>query len=396
MMGLRVSVAVAVMLALAACGESALNRTPSPNATLLPSSTPTSLPTESPTATPIPPTLTVSPTPTSSGAPLDGESALPVRFPRDEALHDVPLEWWYFNGHLSDVDGRAYSFHFVGIQGRMSGGIEARAMHWSLGVPGEDVVIKAEKWAPGKTRSPESGFAVALDGWSIRGSEGAYALEAETGGRGFSLRLEETKAPALHGEDGIIDMGPAGDSYYYSRTRLRASGTLALDGVSLEVSGDAWMDHQWGDFGQERIRWNWFSLQLDDGSELMAVFFWDLASREPFPGYATFVDLGGMVRYLQPEDVRVKALGSWTSPRTGASYPTGWLLEVPALDMSLTIDPVHRDAEFDVSVLTSRAYWEGAAVFSGKSRGTTVAGRGYVEMGGYDLVERPDEQPTER
>lgn len=94
-MGLRVSVAVAVMLALAACGESALNRTPSPNATLLPSATPTSLPTESPTATPIPPTLTVSPTPTSSGAPLDGESALPVRFPREEALHDVPLEWWY-------------------------------------------------------------------------------------------------------------------------------------------------------------------------------------------------------------------------------------------------------------------------------------------------------------
>src|SRR4029450_10254533 len=74
------------------------------------------------------------------------------------------------------------------------------------------------------------------------------AMAGSPGGLGLELTLAATKPPALHDHDGWIDFGPAGSSYYYSRTAMTAAGTLTLDGKPLAVDGSAWFDHQWGDF----------------------------------------------------------------------------------------------------------------------------------------------------
>jgi len=34
----------------------------------------------------------------------------PVILPKDNGPHDLIVEWWYFNGHLYDKDGKRYSF----------------------------------------------------------------------------------------------------------------------------------------------------------------------------------------------------------------------------------------------------------------------------------------------
>ncbi len=39
----------------------------------------------------------------------------------------------------------------------------------------------------------------------------------------------------------------------------------------VEVAGEAWFDHEWSTsaLGAGAVGWDWFSLQLDDGRELM-------------------------------------------------------------------------------------------------------------------------------
>ena len=217
----------------------------------------------------------------------------------------------------------------------------------------------------------------------MEGAEGEYSLTATEGQYGISLHAVDTKAPVLHGDGGIIDMGPAGKSYYYSRTNLEVRGTITVEGIEREVTGNAWMDHQWGDFGRERVRWNWFSLQLEDHTELMAVLFWDIDTGELVQRYGTYVLLGGSPRYLTREDIEVTALSSWTSPNTGITYPMKWVLGVEPLKLTLDVEPVHLDAEFHVSRFAPLVYWEGAATFSGLREGIPVSGRGFVEMGGY-------------
>src|ERR671919_798165 len=64
---------------------------------------------------------------------------------------------------------------------------------------------------------------------------------------------------------------PAGRTYYYSRPRMDATGTLTLDSSALAVQGTVWFDHQWGDFIAVGggSGWDWFAVNLDDGTDVM-------------------------------------------------------------------------------------------------------------------------------
>ena len=116
--------------------------------------------------------------------------------------------------------------------------------------------------------------------WQMTGADGRDELRASLsseeaaaagspGGLGLALTAGATKPPALHDRDGWIDFGPAGGSYYYSRTAMDAAGTLTLDGEDLAVTGEAWFDHQWGDFiSVGGGGWDWFAVNLDDGTDL--------------------------------------------------------------------------------------------------------------------------------
>jgi hypothetical protein len=69
--------------------------------------------------------------------------------------------------------------------------------------------------------------------------------------------------------------GKDANTYYYSRPRLIANGTITIAGERVPVHGTAWFDHQWGGQqgpkGQGLTRWIWFGLQLEDepGTDVM-------------------------------------------------------------------------------------------------------------------------------
>ncbi len=403
-----------IAVALVGC-EAPKDPTPSPTAARPPAleSSPARVAGPTPAPTPLAlltPTvmLTPSPAPTATFMPTlapapvsTREDARLIHLPQDEAPHGVPVEWWYFNGHLSDSDDGHYSFHFVGFHVndvqviQPLKGLDTRVLHFTLATPDGSGGVKAERMALGLGERPTEGFAVTAGGWSMEGVNGRFSLEASEGEYGLSLEMERTKPPTLHGGDGIVGMGPAGESYYYSRTRLKARGTITTGGVPREVTGEAWMDQQWGDFGREPVGWDWFSLQLDDNTEVMAFLLWDFDTGELLRKAGTYISPDGAPHYLHGEDIEVTARDSWTSPRTKIEYPVGWQLRIVPVSLSVEIEPVHMDAEFDVSKLGAPVYWEGAVTFSGQRDGQPVDGRGFAELVGYDKRDQQDEAGPE-
>jgi predicted secreted hydrolase len=202
-------------------------------------------------------------------------------------------------------------------------------------------------------------------------------------GFGIDLDLAASKPATLHDTDGWVDFGPAGGSYYYSRTRMAATGEVTIDGTPVEVTGTAWFDHQWGDFiAVGGGGWDWFALGLDDGTDITLSLVRGQDGTYPLV-YGTLVDPKGDARHLSAGDFVVTPTGSWTSPRSGATYPSGWRVRIPSAGLDLEVSPTVLDQELDTRATTGVVYWEGDQVVGGTMGGRPIAGRGYVELTGY-------------
>jgi len=319
-------------------------------------------------ATPLPP-LTP-PEPTQMPA---------VQFPRDALPHDVLTEWWYYTGHLrTDGEPREYGFEFTIFQVRRQNVPSGYLAHFAITDVDAQRFSHQARVAQGEAFTA---FPLEVDGWRLTSDGAADVIEASMQpGPGaetaYTLRLEtrDTKPPALH-NGGIINYGAAGASYYYSRTRLDVSGALATgDGPPQAVTGEAWMDHQWGDFVVADGGWDWYSLQLDDNSELMLYIVRD-GSGKTIGVYGSQVLADGSTREIS--GTLPTATRSWTSPHTGAAYPSGWRLDLPD-GRQMEIEPVLRDQELFFPDFGGMTYWEGAVRVGGD-----LTGQGYVELTGY-------------
>jgi predicted secreted hydrolase len=306
--------------------------------------------------------------------PPDTDIALPA----DEAPHGMVMEWWYYTGHLTAAGNQRYGFELTIFQTR-AGGQYAYVGHFAI----TDLQTQTHLYAQRAVAPPDrySRFDLAIGDWTILGTAEGDRLTAAMDGYALDLLVAPAKPPAFHGERGIVEMGSGGTSFYYSKTRLEASGTLTVGGQAQEVTGLAWMDHQWGDFevfGSDG--WDWFSVQLDDDHDLM-LYLLHLKDGSVVPTGGTLVTPEGCQRALS--GFTATATGEWLSPRSGASYPMGWTLEVPAEEIQLTVTPQLLDQEMDCRQTTMNVYWEGAVSIQGTHHGRAVAGQGYVELCGY-------------
>ena len=299
----------------------------------------------------------------------------PVSLPRDDAPHNDLTEWWYYTGHLTASGGQTYGFELVIFQGNRQADPTAYAAHFAITDNGRNQFRWSERTASGSQVHASPGFDLNMNGWLMGGSNGHDRLTADMPDYGIALDLSALKPAALHNGNGIISFGPAGDSYYYSRTRLAVAGTLTDHGRPLSVTGLAWMDHQWGNFITGAGGWDWFSIQLDDDTELMLFFLRDAAGQPAVP-YGTLVDTTGHETALRPGSFGQQARGSWTSPSTGIAYPSGWT--ITAAGQTLILTPTVKAQELNPTQSTGFPYWEGDVTVTGAK-----TGQGYVELVGY-------------
>ncbi len=329
-------------------------------------------------------------------------------FPRDHGSHPTyRTEWWYYTGHLHAKSGRSFGFELT---------------FFRRGIPPEDVTTLPSRWSVkdlylahfavtdlhgkrfhfsekfsreglGKAGADEAKLQVWIDDWRAEATTdmpGVHTLVARDDTHALSLTLQPAKPLVTHGAAGVSrkgkDVGQA--SHYYSFTRLATTGNLMIDGEQFEVTGTSWMDHEFGsgDLGADQVGWDWFSLQLEDNTELMLYRMRLSDGSSDLASSGTAVSPDGHFRHLDVTDFQIESTGTWTSPESKATYPSRWKLTCPSLDLVLDVTPLLADQELRTSRSTNVSYWEGAVVVTGTKQGRSVKGQGYVELTGY--VER--------
>jgi len=321
-------------------------------------------------------------------------------FPRDHGAHpEFRTEWWYLTGIVESEASERFGLQLTFFRQGLAPGpgepgasaLRARqvlAAHLALADLGGQRFLNAER-----LRRADHGLAgyrvddleLWLDDWSLvrrqGGSLEARARDLEQG-LGLALELRPGRELVLHGDRGYSPKGPepGNASAYLSWTRLEAAGELELGGRRLAVRGAAWFDHEWGSsqLGEGVVGWDWFSLRLADGRDLMLYRLRrEDGSADRFSA-GTVVGADGQVLRLQVEAFSIEPTGSWTSPTSGATYPSGWRVRVPGHGIDLELEPLLESAEVDGSRSTGVVYWEGPVAASG-----STTGEGYAELTGY-------------
>lgn len=331
-----------------------------------------------------------------------------LSFPVDYGPHpDYQIEWWYYTGNLETVEGRHFGYQLTFFRRALLPPNERKQRpsdwsadqvylaHFALSDVGSENFQSFERYARGAAGLAGANadpFHVWLYDWEIvQTGLGAYRLHASQEDLTIQLELQDQKGIILHGDQGYSQKGPqvGNASYYMSQTRLESTGEIRIGEQSFAVSGLSWMDHEFSTsaLAQNQIGWDWFSLQLDDGSELMVFQLRRVdGSVDPFSS-GTLIDPDGDTRHLDQTDFTIQPLGTWQSPHSGGIYPTDWVVRVPKFDLTLNLEPYLADQELRLSF----TYWEGAVQITGTHAGLEVGGDGYVELTGYAPL--PTEAP---
>jgi len=326
----------------------------------------------------------------------------PFTLPSDHGPHfEFQTEWWYFTGSLAAADGRRFGFQLTFFRRGLTPGpppegpgLRSNQVYFAhfavTDVAGRrhDAAERFSRGAGGLAGAAGERFAAWLEDWradALAPDGSAVRLVARDAESGLALDREiaATKPLVAHGDRGLSPKSdePGNASYYVGYTRMAAQGRIGAGGDEARVAGEAWFDHEWSTsaLGPGAVGWDWFSLQLDDGREVMHFQIRREDGGVDEASSGTLVLADGRTRRLGRADVAVRVLDQWRSAATGAVYPSRWRLSVPGERLELLVEPRLADQE----MRTSFVYWEGAVLVSGTADGRPVAGQGYVELTGY-------------
>lgn len=332
------------------------------------------------------------------------------RFPSDHGSHPAyQSEWWYFTGHLLTTTGRRFGYEITFFRVRLRPKDIARAAkilgrsRWRgdqvyaahLAITDQDgrKFFHSERIARsalGLGAAAVGRLSVSADTWSLDGTPASdrarerITVHAEDLDNGLELVQMPLKPPAIHGSAGLFRKGPCASctSHYYSYSRLSTKGVLTYGGSAFKVSGVSWMDHEFGtdQFATDEVGWDWISLQLADGRELMLYMF-RRADGSVYPeSSGSLIERDGRVRPLSLAQFRVTVTGRWRSAQTHVQYPNGWHVLVPPAALDLTLTPVLANQE--LVLRSTPSYWEGS-VDARDAKTSRPLGQGYVELTGY-------------
>lgn len=314
-------------------------------------------------------------------------------FPEDSGPHpEFQTEWWYYTGNLEAASGRRFGYQLTFFRRALSPKSPERRSNWAASqiyfahFTISDIengrFYSAERWSraalelAGARSTPHR---VWLGDWSA-GKEGdLFNLRAKDGSVSLDLTLEPLKPIVLQGNKGLSQKGkePGNASYYYSVTRLKTEGSLKVAGREYKVRGLSWLDREWSTsaLGEDMEGWDWFSLQLDDGRDIMLYRLRRKDGAADTHSMGSLIEKDGSVKALKASDFSIEVLDTWESTDTGVTYPSKWRVSIPEYAVDLTVTPYQPNQELNLSFI----YWEGAVSISGGG----VSGNGYVELTGY-------------
>ncbi|MFH1538815.1 MAG: lipocalin-like domain-containing protein [bacterium] len=348
-------------------------------------------------------------------------------FPQDEGAHaGYGIEWWYVSGHLKDAGGRSYGLmaaffkaektlvptHFLMLSltdetaGTHSSAVVADKNAWDMAdtmlngalkkMPDNKYILHVRKFMDDNREKLVLSEPVKTSKESLKLKYGkntmeriddenmVYKTHLEWDDISLDLKFTSVKPPLIVGDNGVIDMGIGGKSYYYSLTRLDVEGTLSAGQEERKVTGGAWFDHQWGNWDGRRgyHGWDWFSVQLENGMDMNLFCFRDGEGNIIAPVATVYDGTASGTDKKVSRELSWAASGEWTSPDTGITYPQDWTVIIADLGITLDIRPTIPNQEIAI-VESLGAIWEGSTVVVADIAGEKVGGVGYTELVGY-------------
>ena len=333
-----------------------------------------------------------------SKAHADWRVALPgwdYQFPSDHGSHPgFKTEWWYFTGNLRAKGGEELGYQLTFFRQGVTEPSQplptsrfiqrdVKFAHFAVSDISRKKFHHFQKLSRGAFGDAgfDDGARIAwIENWSCeRTGLHDFHLKAEQDGISVDLKLVSPTDPVIHGREGVSQKaaGEGRASHYYSLTRMKTSGTVGIDGVEYPVEGLTWFDHEWAtnQLASHQSGWDWFSLQFEEGGELMLFQIRTKdGGRDEFSS-GTFVDASGVAQKIELSDFELEPIEWWTSAESKGRYPVAWKIRIPKQGLDLIVK-----ARFPKQELASApfAYWEGTVSVEGSRRG-----RGYLEMTGY-------------
>lgn len=215
----------------------------------------------------------------------------------------------------------------------------------------------------------------------------------------LSVDMDCLKQPLMVSGDGYVELGEEGWSFYYCQTKLNVTGTITVHGFEEEIVGEAWIDHQWGDFLIENpppfgiiVTYEWFSLKLDDNREIVTGAIWDTITGEKinetlYDGL-NLLNSDGSLEILEDYNITPTAFWNWTNGSTHRQFASQWNIIESSKSINLTVTPVYPNQVMYVTedfplielFFSARAFWEGVCSISGTVANESVSGNAYVEL----------------
>ena len=329
------------------------------------------------------------------------ETGWPYEFPRDHHAHrEFKTEWWYFTGNVFDREGHRFGYELTFFRQGIRPAAERdpnasrfivddlKFAHFAITDVSKQRFHFEQKTSRGAFG--EAGFDDAkrlawIDNWTLAANgDDAFDLMASSDAGTIHLHLRAAKSPIIHGENGLSvkAAGGASASHYYSIPRLETTGEILVNGTAHSLRGESWFDHEWSSsqLGKGEVGWDWICVQWEDGSELM-LYRMRLENGEQDPSSSgTWIAPDETASHLRASDFQMTPIATWKSRASGAQYPIGWRITLPAQRAEFTIRAALEDQELKLGPIT---YWEGAIDATGTRDDKAIKGRGYLELTGY-------------
>jgi predicted secreted hydrolase len=316
-----------------------------------------------------------------------------IKFPEDESAHNCIVEWWYFNGHLKAKNGNEYSFmnclfkvDVKKIKIPFLSKIPLKTSYFShsfisdlrkksfnhrttpLSFISDDSFSKDLLYINYVNPTVKSNYTNCV---IEKIDKSIYHLKNED----IDLKLTSTKKPLLEGGKGFLDLHSK-STYYYSLTNLKTEGRIKIKNKWIDVTGKSWMDHQWVDENCSDDKWDWFSIQFDDNTEIIC-FLYDDGITKTSLADISYAD-GKQEHHKDVEIVPLEK--NWTSLKSKATYPLSWKIKIPTKNIELNLTAKMEAQEI---LFGSINYWEGPVKVEGVFDKKKVSGNGFAELVGY-------------
>jgi predicted secreted hydrolase len=291
-----------------------------------------------------------------------------VHLPADQAAHpNVDQDWWYVVGHLN-AHGHRFGYE-VQI-------VDSKAPQTLIAITDETTgayYTQSQDYSPDQTSFSTTTLDVRAPSATLSGPMNAMHLHAKLPAGEINLTLS-AQGPALYNNGTGLMPFLSGTSYYYSLPSLASQGTLTEDHHTYPVTGESWLDRQWGTWDWTAAqKWTWMALQLSNGDR---VDLWDLFDKSGEVHYATVLHPDGTEEIVAVDPLADGTSGFWTSPTTGKRYGTRWTVKIPALNARLTVTAQPKGQE----IQADGGIFEGASSITGQYQGKPVNGHAYVEQ----------------